>query len=263
MKKLIAFVTMIIAISTPSYATAQNADAEFCSLSPIGMLQALEDDWTLSPGAGVALASGMPVAMPIPLPPQPPQPLRFDFDGETGTINIKDKSTGEDFLMVPTTKDAAEVALFYAKDWFKDDYMQPGDGCDWDAMPLMISTTAFSWYNGPEMKKNGATGIFAGVMFEYCAFGYSGPSSSDPVDGGEYDTRIIDPKIPANLIVGPNDKCVGPPGGKYTQPKSGDLMMNLILKFQTPNRATGVLYFEGIMSGRRAGAVRPVTLTRN
>ena len=42
----------------------------------------------------------------------------------------------------------------------------------------------------------------------------------------------------------------------------GQMVMNLLVKFQSPNSGTGIVIFEGQMNGHKFGAKAPVQLTR-
>lgn len=268
MKMFFAFLAgVILTISHP--ALAQTADEEFCALAPIDMLVALDGNWTLNPGAGVVGAGGMV----IPVPAQAPQPLTFTYNPDSASITIVDGTTKQEFILVPTTPEAGEIALGIAKDWSSADFMKMGAGCDWYSMPLMIATTAYSLNGEVGEMKNIVSGVFGPLSFSYCPFGNYGNPNVDGNLSGDL-ALVATPKEvyidgkpnatnPAFTFfeVGYDGSCEKDPNYDPT-PAEGDLIMNLVVKFQSPTSGTGVLYFDGEMNGFQAIAVRPVTLSR-
>jgi len=264
MKRFIAVLSCFFLLFAAS-AQAQTSDEAFCAMAPVEMLAALDGDWKLKPGPGVVMAGIVGgKAATLPLPAQKAQKLSFTYDANNASVTIVDSKTGDDFIMVPTTPEAADVVLGIMKDWTSEDFLAVGKGCDWYSIPLMIASNTYSLnHNAPGLKTPdgdtvyGITGAFGGWKFEYCPTGMKDDPDNIFTIVPDKTEQFIPGEV--NVVTENFDKFIC----KYNPiPLQGDLVMNLILKFQTPSSATGVLHFEGEMNGSKAVAVRPVTLSR-
>lgn len=106
MKKLFAFFSCFF-LSTAVSAQAKPSDEEFCTMAPVEMLAALDGNWRLKPGPGVVMA-GLGA---FPLPAQGVQKLSFTYNSDSASVTIVDAKTGDDFILVPTTPEAAAGAF--------------------------------------------------------------------------------------------------------------------------------------------------------
>lgn len=253
-------------------ARTSTTDDPFCASAPLAMLAALEGPWTLRQGAGFAVAG----AMMIPLPAHPPQTVVLDYDEQAWHATLTGMA-GERLVMFPTDERQIEEVVTYLNEADAANLLQFGAGCDWYSLPLMLGSNSYSLSRDEATEElalitvgfpSAVVGLDGGgVRIGFCApvpdqvregeisdrVDRGGTASSwrdsESASGATW-SRAEGNRACADLVPNPV------PGGE------GQMLMILMVKFQSANSATGLLHFEGEMNGQRFGAKAPVSLSR-
>ncbi len=222
------------------------ADDSFCSQSPRDILASLDGTWTLKQGSGFAVAAGpsgnmaFPIGgMAIPLPPHAPQKvlLRFDASKHFATLS----GAEEDMAMIATTEADLSAVSKYLRSEKISKLLDKGSGCNWDSLPMIIGSSDYV--------------LDTGLRIHYMRL------NKVPLLSGK--VLCLDER---GMITGVKDEdrwdidpCKKIPRVKV---KTSEMKMTVILKFQTPNKGSGVLLFEGEQEGYKFSATAPLSMNR-
>lgn len=253
-KILIAFMGMVFAQAAPIHAQTSGS-GDFCSAAPVEALQALDGSWRITQSPGAATARTSQGSMAIPLPGHGPQPLTMDYDPLSGTALLEGAAPDETLLLLPAGAQSAQIAV----DALEQGGVEPtsASGCNWAALPLMIGSNVYELRPGPQSPNNGVFGQVLGVGFGYCFNGAAdeGGSSFQIFSGG------IGPiPVPVFAQEGELEYCNPPP--EVPQPASGQMVMTMIVRFDSPNSGSGVLQFEGQQGPAQFSATAPISFSR-
>jgi hypothetical protein len=249
---LIVLVGMVFAQAAPIHAQT-NGSGDFCSVAPIEALQALDGNWKITQSPGAATARTSQGAIAIPLPGHGPQSLSLDYDPLSGTALLEGAAPDELLLLLPANAQSAQIAV----DALEQDGAGPSSagGCDWASLPLMIGSNVYSLRPGPQSPNNGVFGQVLGVGFGYCYNGLAGAPSSNFsfFPGGP---------VPVPVVVqeGESEDC-NPPT-EAPQPAPGQMVMTMLVRFDSLNSGRGVLLFEGQQGGAQFSARAPISFSR-
>ena len=259
---------------SPTTAVAQQAAGGFCTSTPVQMLSAIEGQWTFKQGAGV----GIGVVIPFPLPSHPPQSVRIDVDETRGFATLR--HAGQQMAILPIAPGDVEAATRFETERFLDEADAEGlidtsGGCQWVSLPLMLGSTSYALDEANLVDDDAYVAVVRVMIpakkddeyideriFVFCNGFYAGEARRE----GWLNSGAVElPRSPVHVDGG---GAVRPrharecKDAKIKAPKPGEMVMNLLVKFNGPDRGTGILLFAGEMDGYRFAARAPVTLTR-
>jgi hypothetical protein len=246
----VALALGIACLSAPAHAQ-QHGDDPFCASAPLEMLAALEGPWTLRQGAGFAAAG----AMVLPLPAHPPQTVVLDYDEGAWYATLTGMA-GERMVMFPTDENQIEAVVKYLTEADAANLLEIGAGCDWYSLPLMLGSNSYSLNRAggqPGTMRLDIANISDGTLTHLSVcIPMHGPEDNDVV------YQVGNNRVGAAM----NDCALDDDHPSLLQAGEGQLLMNLLVKFQSTESASGIVIFEGVMNGQRFGAKAPVTLSR-
>lgn len=264
-------ILLLMVIVTPKPAEAQQSEDAFCASAPDELLAAIEGDWSLTQGAGFFVVG--PQTMP--LPSHPPKAISITYDPTDfhATVTAPDGR----MILIPTAEDSVTADVPYLNDKDAEKFLGIGAGCDHYALPLMLGANVYSLN-----RAQGAYRIVWLVLGEVSVPFCSGADASKFTEEYWRDTGeelVIqpgpDPTEPLHkgIGVGSTDIRDTPDSAWFPCPfkdslnsipeaAEGEMTMTLIVKFRTPDFATGLLQFHGQMEGHKFAAKAPVTLSR-
>ena len=252
--------TFLFLLLAPVPASAQQDSDPFCAQAPLEMLAALEGEWTLRQGPGFAAAG----AMVIPLPAHPPKRMALDYtEGDYfATLSAEDGS----MVMFPTDPDQIEAVVKHMNEADAANLLEIGTGCDWYALPIMAGSNSYSLdrAEGPPeaialafITGNGPrVGVCVAMPYEAAGLQGGDMNSVSLGDGRNSELEVWSMEDESTKGCFPDQEPFRLEAGQ------GQMVMNLLVKFQSPTSATGIVIFEGQMNGQGFGAKAPVRLTR-
>ncbi len=262
--KLIACALVLLG-AIPSAAHAQEeSGGGFCASAPSELLSAIDGNWTFKQGAG----GGLGAVIPFPLPAHPPQSVKIDVDEELGIATLK--HAGRELAIIPIAADQVKGATELLNQADADELIDTKGACNWYSLPLMLGSDTYML--DPAMQPDTDTFIFVrtidtlesgqpiGVTHIFCKGGIQSMtdwSIYDPDAEGQLAPDVYVHEVPQGEY--PNS-CWREPDPR--EPKPGEMTMNLLVKFNSPNSGSGILLFMGEMDGYKFAARAPVTLTR-
>lgn len=257
MKRLIALIASLFMAG--SIANAQSAD-DFCATAPADLLSALDGTWTLTHGAGKTFTG----AGTTPFPAPRPTTLEFAYWRNFGFGVLS--GDGQSMVMLPADAQATAEHIDGLLSATGLPNLQPTDAeCDWYALPAIIGTNEYalqgSGPNAPnieDFRYEGTDNWRSGSITHYLSIcnreGFEHLLNRRDRVPGTDTTLDIRP-----LLVADCPETARADG-------NGKMAMTLILKFDSPNSASGVASFRGKV---RAGGQRisfaaetPVWMTR-
>ncbi len=257
MKRLFLSLLTSLLFAAHSAQADEHQSDDFCLLASDALLSAVEGNWMLRQHAGAASAAGLV----IPLPPNPAQPVNILFDIERGVAVMS--GAEQEMLLIPTLPGALQNALQFMNESEAEGLLEIGSGCNFYDLPLVLGTNRYSLATTDSIQVEPGSVlsfVFLGEHSYVCvseatlreagassSVGYVNYESRSAVyiEGERYDQGRCEQIVSAMPRAG-----------------SGQLVMSLAVKFQTPNSATGMLYFEGERDGYFFAAKAPVTLSR-
>lgn len=244
-------------------------DPDECPTAPRDLLAGLDGVWSVKQGAGVMI---VPVMGALPLPSHAPLRLTMAYDPNTGTSQLTGSGPDEHLVMFPTHESLVPQIQEMVSEADKAGLLNIGDSCDWYGLPLMVGTNSFSLY-APATSETGTAIALALPEGLPNSAPMSVPLTCLTAQDKQGITAFLRENAPAKdsaaafgavaslassgtLYVQHNAAC------NVTPASSGDLLMTLLVKFQSPTAATGMLIFEMNQNGLQAIAKAPVTMSR-
>lgn len=244
-------------------------DADECPTAPRDLLAGLDGVWSVKQGAGVMI---VPVMGAMPLPPHAPLRLTMAYDPGSGTSQLTGSGPGEQLIMFPTHESLIPQIQEMVSEADKAGLLNIGDSCDWYGLPLMVGTNTYSLSAAATSETGTAIALALPEGLPTSA-PMSVPLTCLTGQDKQGITAFLQANKPAKfgavavgavaslassgtLYVQHDAKC------NVTPESSGDLSMTLLVKFQTPTAATGMLIFEISQNGLQAIAKAPVTMSR-
>ena len=230
--RLLAVLALAFAMTT--HAAAQSEGDDFCASTPTETLSVLDGNWSLRQGPGFVLSA----VGAIPLPAQPGQTLTMQFVSDAGYSTLSGQ--GQQLVMVGGMPQNVAPVAAYLDEEQAEGFFTPGPGCNWLNQPVMIGS-----------KRYDLTATIPGD---------SNPAFYMPIPISDA-VIIVCVRADGSIEVGEGfgANC-GVPDQELDG--EGELNMTLIVKFQSPSSATGVLIFTGNSRGNRFYAKAPITMTR-
>lgn len=248
MRHLVIAVAVALVFLTGS-AEAQS-ESDFCTTPPIELLRELEGTWQVKQGAGYTLSG----VGQFPLPPQPAQSMEFQYIAhhDIGVLS----GQGQHMIMLPgNAGQMADHLDSLLLDTGLRDVRQDVSGCDWQTMPSLVGTNHYSLTGrGQEpdiLRLMGGAGWDGYLGISFCSTGATMETTEMIIGDTTVGVEVLDADNPA---------CQQSPGGR------GDMQMTVLLRFDSPNSAAGILSFRGDMRAQgtriRFAAQAPLTMTR-
>ena len=244
------FLVVLCVSSLLSAAHAQevsdNSPTEFCTLTGLDLLTALDGTWTLHQGAGMAMGG----PFPIPLPPPRPVSVSLEYDPTQGVIDLIGTDSPGRMIMLPVASGGANQLVGEQP---AGNAAASESGCNWNALPILVATNSYTEvdevivvdFEGAAICFNNMTEIKS----SYTSWG----------DEVEYDVMAG-----AAIFYCPAD-LLPPPVVDDT----GEFRMNmtLTLRFSDDRSGSGTVQFSGTQENPRGGKIpfaaeAPVELTR-
>ncbi|MBC2778577.1 hypothetical protein [Parasphingopyxis marina] len=246
----LALIGLFFAAAAPAQAQSGSA-GNFCAAAPVETLQSLDGSWRITQGPGLARAAGMA----IPLPGHPAQALSLDYDPLSGTALLEGAAPDELLVLLPASAEDAGIAA----EALAENGGAPANGgeCNWASLPLMIGSNVYELRPGPQSTNNAVYGQVLGFAFGYCYNGSIDPSESSfqIFEGG------LGPiPLPVYAEESTTNACNPPP--EAPRPAPGQMVMTMIVRFDSQNSGSGLLLFEGRQGGNSFSATAPITISR-
>lgn len=173
----------------------------------------------------------------------------------SGTALLEGAAPDELLLMLPAGAQNAQIAA----DALEQEGVGPtsAGGCNWASLPLMIGSNVYELRPGPQSPSNGVFGQVLGVGFGYCYNGAAGEgnSSFQIFSGG------IGP-IPLPVVAQEGELEYCNPPAEVPQPAAGQMVMTMVVRFDSPNSGKGVLMFEGQQGPAQFSATAAISFSR-
>ncbi|SLN55695.1 hypothetical protein ROA7450_02871 [Roseovarius albus] len=251
-----------------SVSAQQSSDdlADFCATATPDLMAALNGTWRLTHESGSAYFGNMS-RQDFPAP----APIDLEFlhwsNLDIGILS----GEGQYLLMLPvSTEAAADHISTLVQDEVTADLMPGSASCDWYALPAMIGTTSYSLKSDelePVIRPENVHLWQGGVVINICPEGEKEEElwSSIPDEyrdtSNDTDARIrLSEKTDLQIYRDEKSACA------VHNSTKGDLDMTLIVKFSSPNSASGIVSFWGKMDagGQKIGffAQTPVKMSR-
>lgn len=234
-KRAAMIATLLVLASSGFAAPRDNAatdgDDGFCTMAPSELLAALDGTWSLKQGAGAALGESNRGVAGVPLPPHGAQPLGFKYDPQRGVAVLSGQDTPDQMILFPVASAQAEQA---ARAFARGDAAKAraaSTHCNPDSLRIFVGTNSYALDRDAAQHRGGSS-----EAAYFCSMlGMTGI-----------------PPAPVQRACSP----------RTTEAAHGQMTMTLLVRFQSANAGSGMLYFQGEMEGSHFGAAAPVQLSR-
>ncbi len=239
-------------------------DRNLCGILSPAILGGITGSWSISQGAGVAVAGP---GLAIPLPPHPAQPMDLSLDGDLHAVRMVGGSPRQELLMLPVEGTAARMVMEAINAEEAEGFMDTATMCDTETLPTLVGSTAYSFAGHEERETVNQEPMYSvgiatgdGSHETFCVpQAVLGEDVMGHTSDSLFGTRIIgvEGMFAAAIAEGGTCEEADPP-----EPVDGSMVMTVVLKFETAERATGWLKFKGKQDEHAFAATAPLTMTR-
>ncbi|SFR44057.1 hypothetical protein SAMN04488005_1986 [Yoonia tamlensis] len=268
---VLSFVAAFVMLPTLAHAD----DAAFCNNSPLALLGAIEGQWTFEQRAGYGIGG----PLPFPLPAQPAQSVRIELNADEGAAYLR--HAGQQMAMIPVDAVFARELDFYLSPEEEANILGESDGCDWQTIPLIVGANVYSLVAEADEGPRSRFIMQIGDEFlEKCTgtdYQLSNPPgepqtffSYTAANGRQMRAEVVDGKVYVSSEDEYGDRAANREWAeKYCDRLAdvpdaapGQMVMSLIVKFNSANSGAGVLQFNGQQGPVSFAARAPVILSR-
>lgn len=253
----------LIVMAAQQFARADSGgDDTFCASAPIEMIKAIEGNWTLKQGAGYG-AGGI---LPFPLPAQPPQSVWIDVDTGKGIAYLK--HDGQKIAIIPVLPSEALAQEMRLDEAEQKGLLNTGGGCEWYSLPIMLGSNVYELSDAAAKAQGGADGtsiamvVTEGEVFYACSNGKMDSFKTTVSEILGEGVAVVEKSNDAPEKAETINKYCEMEDIDTPDPRVGEMVMNLLVKFKSPDSGTGILQFKGQYGATVFAARAPVTFTR-
>lgn len=253
----------LIVMAAQQYARAESGgDDTFCASAPIEMIKAIEGNWTLKQGAGYG-AGGV---LPFPLPAQPPQSVWIEVDAGKGIAYLK--HDGQKLAIIPVLPSEAMAQEIRLDEAEQKGLLNTGGGCEWYSLPIMLGSNVYELSYAAAKAQGVADGtsiamvVTEGEVFYACSNGRMDRFKSTVSEILGEGVKVVEKSADAPEKAAGVEKYCELEDIDTPDPRVGEMVMNLLVKFKSPDSGTGILHFKGQYGATVFEAKAPVSLTR-